>query len=180
MAMATATQVPLREYLHTSYEPDCEWIDGEIRERTAGEGSHAFIQTFFIKFFASREELWGIRVTQELRTQVSATHFRVPDVLVMRSDAPFEEIVTTPPLLCVEVLSPDDRMVDMQDKIDDYLAMGVPAIWVVNPRSRKGFVVDRGALIPVQVLTVAGTEISVSVDQIFAQLNALEGDSSRR
>jgi len=98
----------------------------------------------------------------------------------MRSDARFEEIVTTPPLLCVEVLSPDDRMVDMQDKIDDYLAMGVPAIWVVNPRSRKAFVVDRGALIPVQVLTVAGTEISVSVDQIFAQLNALEGDSSRR
>jgi len=55
--------------------------------------------------------------------------------------------VTTPPLLCVEVLSPDDRMVDMQGKIDDYLAMGVPAIWVVNPSSRKAFVVDRGALI---------------------------------
>ena len=33
--MATATQVPLSEYLHTSYEPDCEWIDGEVRERVA-------------------------------------------------------------------------------------------------------------------------------------------------
>jgi Uma2 family endonuclease len=119
-------------------------------------------------------------VTQELRTQVSPSHFRVPDVLVMRSDAPFEEIVKTPPLLCVEVLSPDDRMVDMQDKIDDYLAMGVAAIWVVNPRSRKAFVVDRGALIPVSELTVAGTEISVSVDQVFAQLNELEGESGRR
>src|ERR1019366_1045193 len=135
--MASAIQVPLSEYLHTSYEPDCEWIDGEIKERHVGEGSHAFIQTFFIKYFGSREDLWQIRVTQELRTQVSPNHFRIPDVLVMRSDAPFEEIVQTPPLLCIEVLSPDDRMVDVKDKIDDYLGMGVSAIWVINPRSRR-------------------------------------------
>ena len=180
MAMATATQVPLNEYLHTSYEPDCEWIDGEIRERPVGEGSHAFVQTFFIKFFASREDRWGVRVTQELRTQVSPSHFRVPDVLLLRGDAPFEEILTTPPLLCIEVLSPDDRMVDMQDKIDDYLTMGVTAIWVVNPKARKAFIVNQGALIPVRVLTVEGTQISVSVDDVFAQLNALEGDTGRK
>ncbi len=172
--MATAVQVPLSEYLHTSYEPDCEWIDGEVRERSVGEGSHAFIQTFFIKFFGSREALWQIRVTQELRTQVSESHFRVPDVLVLRGDSPFEEIVRTPPILCVEILSPNDRMIDVQDKIDDYMAMGVGAIWVVNPRSRKAFMVDRGALIPVRELTVEGTAISVSVDEMFSQLIALE------
>ena len=172
--MATAVQVPLSEYLHTSYESDCEWIDGELRERPVGEGSHAFIQTFFIKFFGSREEAWQIRVTQELRTQVSESHFRVPDVLVLRSDSPFEEIVRTPPVLCIEILSPGDRMVDMQDKIDDYIAMGVGAIWVVNPRSRKAFIVDRGALIPVKELTAEGTQIRVSVDEIFSQLSALE------
>ena len=83
---------------------------------------------------------------------------RDPDVLFQRSDALLGEVVTNPPLLCIEVLSPDDRMVDMQEKIDDYLAIGVTAIWVVNPRIRKVFVVD----------------------QVFAQLNAIEGDTNRK
>jgi Uma2 family endonuclease len=68
-------------------------------------------------------------------------------------------------------------MVDVQDKIDDYTAMGVGAIWVINPRSRKAFTVERGALIPAKVLTVQGTPISVSVDDILSQLSALEAKS---
>jgi len=175
--MTTSTLVPLEEYLHTSYEPDCEWVDGELRERSVGEGSHGNIQTFFIKYFGSRERELGIRVTQEVRTQVSAKNYRIPDVMLVRSNDPFEEIVRTAPLLCIEVLSPDDRMAEMHDKIDDYLAMGVTAIWIVNPRRRKAFVVDRGALIPVDELTVPGTDIRVAVSEVFAELNALQGRS---
>ena len=44
--MATSTMVPLEEYLHTDYKPDCEWVDGELKERSVGEGSHGNIQTF--------------------------------------------------------------------------------------------------------------------------------------
>lgn len=78
-------------------------MDGEVRERNTGEGSHSVIQSFFIKHFGRWEEEWGIRVLPELRIQASATHFRVPDVLLMRSSDPFEEIVRTPPLLCIEI-----------------------------------------------------------------------------
>jgi len=176
--MATSTMVPLEEYLHTDYDPDCEWVDGELKERSVGEGSHGNIQTFFIEYFLLRKRQWGIRVTQEVRTQVSARNYRVPDVMVMRSSDPFEEIVRTPPLLCIEVLSPSDGMSEMQDKIDDYQAMGVQAVWVVNPRRRKAFVVERGALIPVDELTVPGTEIRVAVAEVFAELNALQARSS--
>ncbi len=166
--------VPLSEYMTTSYEPDCEWIDGELKERTMGEGSHATIQTFFIKFFSLREQIWNIRVTQELRTQVKTYRFRVPDVVVLHANAPFEEIVTTPPLLCVEILSPDDRASDLQDKIDDYLAMGVTAIWVINPRLRKVFDVQNGGLMPVETLTVPGTPIQISAPEVFAELDRLQ------
>jgi len=32
--MATPTTlVPLETYLETTYRPDCDWIDGELRER---------------------------------------------------------------------------------------------------------------------------------------------------
>ena len=173
--MATSTMVALSEYLKTSYSPDCEWVDGEVRERNMGEGSHSFVQTFFIKYFGRREQEWGIRVMTELRTQVSANHFRVPDVLLMRSSDPFEEIVRTPPLLCIEVLSPEDRMTEMQDKIDDYLAMGVEAIWVVDPTRRKAFAVEEGALKPVAELTVPGTPIRVAVPEVFVELDRLGG-----
>ena len=43
-------------------------------------------------------------------------------------------------LLIVEILSRDDRAEDLQEKIDDYLEFGIPHIWVVNPRSRRGYV----------------------------------------
>ena len=173
--MAASTLVALGEYLRTSYSPDCEWVDGEVRERNMGEGSHSVVQSFFIKYFGRQEEEWGIRVLPELRTQVSATHFRVPDVLLMRSSDPFEEIVRTPPLLCIEVLSPEDRMTEMQDKIDDYLRMGVEAIWVVDPVRRKAFAVKKDALTPAIELTVPGTPIRVAVQDVFVELDRLSG-----
>ena len=72
------------------------------------------------------------------------------------------------------MLSPEDRLDDMQDKVDDYLAMGVQAIWIVNPRLREAFVVEAGAWIPTQELTVPGTPIHVTTAEVFAELNALE------
>jgi len=117
--MATSVLVPLSEYLTTSYEPDCEWIDGELKERTRGTNSHGSLQVFFIRFFSLHEERWQVRVVCELRMQVALRRFRVSDVVVLRATDPFEEIVTTPPLLCIEILSPEDRISDLQEKIDD-------------------------------------------------------------
>jgi len=33
----TATFVPLSEYLQTRYRPDCDYLDGELLERSVGE-----------------------------------------------------------------------------------------------------------------------------------------------
>ena len=43
--------------------------------------------------------------------------------------------------------SPDDRATDMQEKIDDYLAFGIPYVWVVNPRTGRGYVHAAGATV---------------------------------
>jgi Uma2 family endonuclease len=173
--MATATQVPLSEYLHTSYEPDCEWIDGEIRERAMPDEFHSAIQFFFLEYFAKMRRELGIRVRPELRLRVAPKKYRIPDVMLLPDSAPFQPVPDTPPLLCVEVLSPDDRVGELQEKIDDYLGMGVTAIWVINPRLRKAFVIDRGAMLPVEELTVAGTAIRIPVHEVFADLDRLEG-----
>jgi len=34
--------------------------------------------------------------------------------------------------VCIEILSKDDRMSEMQDRIDDYLAMGVAYVWLFD------------------------------------------------
>ena len=45
-----------------------------------------------------------------------------------------EQIITHPPLAVFEVLSPEDRLQRMKRKLEDYRAMGIPEIWVIDPQ----------------------------------------------
>jgi Uma2 family endonuclease len=76
----------------------------------------------------------------EVRVQVKPNRFLVPDVTLVSGGKPKGRIITSPPTLTIEVLWPDDRAADLQDRIDDYLAFGVPTVWVINPVSRRAFV----------------------------------------
>jgi len=120
----------------------------------------------------------GVRVYPELRLQVDAEHVRVPDVMVIRESDPADEIVTVAPLLCIEVLSPDDRMSDTQEKVDEYLDMGVDSVWVIDPRRRKAFQTDVRSLQPVEVLTVPDTRIAIPLSDVFEELNELQSRHS--
>jgi Uma2 family endonuclease len=37
-------------------------------------------------------------------------------------------------VLAIEILSPDDTVPKTEDRIEDYLAVGVPFVWLINPR----------------------------------------------
>lgn len=178
--MATSTLVPLSEYLQTTYDPDCDWIDGDVRERNVGEGAHGCIQGFFIGFFRDHGKEWDVRVWPELRVQVAATRYRIPDVCVTRRSAPFEQIIRTPPLLCIEILSRDQRMSEIVERIEDYFRMGVETAWIVDPLRRLAFAASQAnPLIAVsEELVVAGSAIRVSLSEIFEELDELEGRAS--
>ena len=134
--MATHVQVPVEVYLRSSeYEPDAEYVDGEIEERPMGEKDHSSWQLAIMRWFIQHEDKWNIRIQPELRVQVSATRFRVPDVAILDADAPDEQIPTEPPLAVFEVLSPEDRIQRMMRKLEDYERMGIPAIWVIDPKT---------------------------------------------
>ena len=47
-------------------------------------------------------------------------------------------IVTQPPYLCIEILSPEDTAVETLDKVREYLSFGVKWVWVIDPVSRSG------------------------------------------
>ena len=134
--MATQTQVPLDVYLRSSeYEPDAEYVDGEIEERPMGENDHSKWQLAIMRWFIQHEEAWSILIRPELRVQVSPTRYRVPDVAILDAGAPDEQIPTHPPVAVFEVLSPEDRIQRMLRKLGDYEQMGIPAIWVVDPKT---------------------------------------------
>jgi Uma2 family endonuclease len=69
--------------------------------------------------------------------QVSKTRFRVPDVCVYFGENPQDEIFRTPPFICIEILSPKDRVARIQSRIDDYLNFGVAYVWVIDPATRR-------------------------------------------
>jgi Uma2 family endonuclease len=134
---ATQTLVPVEEYLRSSYEPDCDYVDGQIVERNLGEKDHSKLQTKLAVWFGNRGKELGVEVFVEQRVQISARRFRIPDVCVIAGEEPADQIFRDPPHICIEVLSPDDSLVRMQDKIDDYLAFGVPNVWVINPANHR-------------------------------------------
>lgn len=167
--MSSATLVPLETYLHTDYQPDREYVDGEVKERNLGEKDHARLQKLILLFFAALEESAEIRVFPELRVQVSPTRFRVPDLTVLRSDGPDEQIITHPPLIVIEILSPGDSLLGMREKIEDYLLFGIPNIWIVDPSDRMGYICRSGSFRewqPASTLIVPGTGIALDLTQL--------------
>jgi Uma2 family endonuclease len=138
--MAIGTQVCVEEYLHTSYRPDRDYVDGEVQERNLGEKDHSTTQRNIIGFFATRSPQYFARLLPEQRVQVKATRFRIPDICILGANAPDEQIICTPPMLCIEVLSPEDRMSRDLDRVHDYFEMGVPACWIVDRATRQGWI----------------------------------------
>jgi Uma2 family endonuclease len=133
------TLISVEEYLGTSFRPDREYLEGEVKERNLGEFDHARLQSKLIHYFGTREAQLGVIGLVSQRVQVRANRFRVLDFCLLSATAPREQIIRTPPLLAVEVLSPDDSLAEMQDRVDDYLDMGVPVVWVIDPKKRHAW-----------------------------------------
>ncbi len=124
----------VREYLSTDWSPDREFVDGRIEERNVGEKEHSQIQGYLTFLFMLKRAEWGVQVFPELRTQIAARNFRVPDVLVLRAGEPFERYLTRPPLIAVEILSSEDRLSNMEKKATEYHRFGIPHIWIIDPQ----------------------------------------------
>jgi Uma2 family endonuclease len=169
--MATTTQIPVEEYLTTSYRPDCDYVDGEVQERNLGEFEHASLQGKLIIWFGTRENEWQIRVLPEQRLQVKPRNYRVPDVMVLRRDQPVEKIFTRPPLLIVEVLSSEDRMSRVRRVVDDYLSMGVEHVWLLDPLQREAFRCTANGFEKSGDLKIPGSPIHLSLTEIFSALD---------
>jgi Uma2 family endonuclease len=174
--------VSVEEYLSTPFEPDCEYQDGVIVERNLGEFEHSFLQAILATIFTNHMEAWGAFGLTEQRVRIGPQKFFVPDLCVLRFGAPAEDILTHPPLIVFEVMSPDDTIPRAANRAADYLQFGVEHVWVIDPGARVGY---RGAAsglerIPGGEFTVPGTPISIRIPDLFEKLDRVRAAGSKR
>lgn len=166
-ATAQLTQVPVEVYLNSSYEPDAEYVDGVIEARTMGEWNHADWQAAILEYFRSRRQKWKIRVAAELRVQVSAGNFRVPDVTILDRNLPIEQVIVHPPIAVIEILSPEDSLSRMMIKLGEYERMGIQTILALDPGG-KHYWFRKGGLepLPAEPFDLTGSLCRVDLAEI--------------
>jgi Uma2 family endonuclease len=136
--MSARTLISVEDYLASCYEPDCDFVDGHIEERNVGEWDHSRLQLKVGAYLLAQYGNTGIEVATELRIRVTETRVRTPDICVYLEN-PHARVPKTPPYICIEILSPEDRMSQVEVRINDYLAMGVPYVWVLDPQTKQAF-----------------------------------------
>jgi Uma2 family endonuclease len=172
-AIPQSVRISVEEYLATSYRPDCDYVDGEIEERNLGEKEHSILQQALVFLFRLNRDTWSVEVFPELRVQVKPTRYRVPDITVVPTGVSWERILRKAALLFVEILSPEDRLSKVRERVDDYLSLGTEHVWIVDPELRKGYVCSRRGFQEPEggVLEIPGTPIRVVLSELFAELD---------
>jgi Uma2 family endonuclease len=165
--------VSVEEYLSTVYEHDCEYVGGVIEERDLGEFEHAYLQALLVGIFLKNRQAWGVYPLPEQRVQTQKSHFRVPDVTILRERTPRERILTRPPLLVIEIQSPEDTLRRTSIKVAEYLAFGIQHVWVIDPYARVGYRGNSDGLELARSgeLTIPETPIRIVLADLFAELD---------
>ena len=161
--------VSVEEYLRTSYRPDCDFVEGRVLERNLGERDHSNLQRALIVYLDNYRKR-NLYTWPEQRVQVKADRFRIPDVCVTEGK-PDEQIFTKPPLICIEILSPEDSLARIQTRVRDFLLFGVPYVWVLNPQTREAHIASLTGytLLSSGVLRTVPPhpEVAIELDELF-------------
>ena len=164
--MAAHTQTPVEEYLRTSFdglEPD--YLDGEIVERGMPNLPHSNAQRRLMMWFGGMEEKLSLHCFADLRLCVGERRYRVADLAVFQG-RPAEDVPSTPPLVAIEILSPDDRFAAILTKLEEYRTWGVAHVWFVNPIDRKLYVYSAG-LSEVAALSLPEYGVEIAAPEVF-------------
>ncbi len=136
MAAATAVaraSVSVEAYLNTCFRPDRDYVDGELERRNVGEDIHSAWQLAIMAWFIQNPD-WLVRIRPEIRIKVAERRYRVADVAILDARKPRDPVVLHAPLAVFEVVSRLDRYSRIMARLADFEAMGVPQIWLLDPR----------------------------------------------
>ena len=161
----SAVAVTMEQYLSTSYRPDVEFLDGELKERGMVSPTRGRVQSLLGLWFGLHEEEWGIQTLVEARTKVSERAVRLPDLTVLVAGPLPKKALTDPPLLAIEVLSESDSYRDLKGRASDLASMGVQNLWLTDPEARIAERWINGAWQPNE-----GMRLSISGSPVYLDL----------
>jgi Uma2 family endonuclease len=165
--MESKAALPVEEYLHTSFpDLDKEYRDGELVERTLPDYLHSKTQGLLILLLGALRKTFPVFVCPELRVRVRPGLIRIPDVSVYYPKEPQERVPAAPPFVAIEILSPDDRMTDVRNKLAEYCAWGVSHVWLVDPHSKRMYTCD-AELVEVSTLRIPELNTELTPADIF-------------
>ena len=162
---ATAT-VSVEDYLRRTEKPYCEYVDGVLYPKPMATLLHSLVQ-FMLQVLLRRQ---GVQAAAEVQVRISPTKYLIPDVIAaasLRSPYP-----TDPVLLCVEILSPEDRIGATLAKCEQYHAWGVPYCWIIDPDKQSAWQYHSGAD-PEHLgtsATLTAGQPAVSLAELFSEL----------
>lgn len=150
MALQIRIGMPMEEFIRLYDAAPFELLEGErmpLVPTVAGHGEA--LKSVYGALFDYERTSKRVVVYSELPFVLTdtpdwVTGARVPDVMVYAvermaaykaktSDWQKKPFVLVPDL-CVEVISPNDSYLDVEEKVDRYFEDGVRLVWVVNPR----------------------------------------------
>jgi Uma2 family endonuclease len=166
-----AALVPIAEYLRTFDDTHCEYVDGVLIQKPMPTWMHAVLQAWISALIMRKypQYLAG----GEVHSRLGKTEFRLPDIAVQRREiAEQESYAEQPPVLCVEILSPEDRAGALFEKCEGYHRWGVPVCWIIDPVTREAWTFERGAEpLPTRDELIA-LEIHLALDEVFSIFDA--------
>ena len=169
--MGVAHAVSIEQYLTMSFEHDMELVDGQLKERPMPTKLHGFVQLLLGAWFERHMDAWSIHMMSDARTRVNPADVRLPDVAVCLGELTPGKTLDEPPLIAIEILSPDDTFADLADRAEDFAEMGVVHIWLLDPVKRTAFLWSAaGTWLPVAELKVPGTPIYLDLDWLWKRI----------
>jgi Uma2 family endonuclease len=143
--MATSTRLSLEEYFRAHYQGQCELVDGELRPKPMGTGPHARVQARLVNALRRFEQAGHGEVLPEMSLHLPQGDILIPDVLFSAKTQVFnaQGIFDTPPVLCIEIISPSQSFAELQDKCRGYLRWGVSSCWLIDPVKRTAWQIER-------------------------------------
>lgn len=163
--MASRALVSVEEFLNARYEGiEPEYWDGSVIERGASGKSHSSaVKRFLYLVEANPPSLFAF---PDLRLRLGQSRFLVPDVSVFHVE-PASDVPEDPPFIVLEVLSPDDRLLDVKRKLEKFVDWGVPHVWLVDPFDRQLFVQDAAGFRRVSAFELTECGVRFTPDAVF-------------
>jgi len=144
-AITNAPLVAIEEYIARFVDggekPTCEYMDGVLIPKSMGTKKHSQVQANLTRLIGNRYEE-TLNPLPELTTRLREGQFYVPDMAVEELAKPIPGRYPGPKepvLLCIEIVSPPDRVGKLFGKCEEYHRWGVPYCWVIDPEPKTAW-----------------------------------------